>query len=167
VKRRIGKRALVKVSAGLVFLTLLVSTFAMVEQVSAHYTLGHQGISGPEAPMGDPTNTWSLPPTNPDSHVSQSYALSNGYTNNHIAYVSPGLNYTPLSVQQNYYSPDGAILVDTSGSLYFYLNISSPANFSNPAQPGLDISWEKHNGRARWLYIAIPPEFTPVADTPL
>ncbi|MCX6658912.1 MAG: hypothetical protein NTX81_00820, partial [Candidatus Bathyarchaeota archaeon] len=82
-----------KVSAGLVFLTLLVSTFAMVGQVSAHYTLGHQGVTGPEAPMGDPTNTWSLPPTNPDSHVSQSYALANGYTNNHIAYVSPGLNY--------------------------------------------------------------------------
>jgi hypothetical protein len=155
-----------KIAAGLVFLTLLISTFAIVEQVSAHYTLGHQGVSGPEAPMGDPTNTWTLPPTIPDSHVSQSYAPANGYTNNHIAYISPGLNYRPLSTQQNYYSPDGAILVDTTGSLNFYLNISKPANFSNPAQPGLDISWEKHNGRARWLYIAIPPEFTPVADTP-
>ncbi|MEM3004064.1 MAG: hypothetical protein QXK96_02065 [Candidatus Bathyarchaeia archaeon] len=80
--------------------------------------------------------------------------------------MSPGLFYRPLDAQQNYYSPDGAVLVDTSGNLYFYLNTSNPANLSDTAQPGLDISWERHNGRARWLYIAIPPEFTPAADTP-
>jgi len=148
-----------KFVTGLLFVTLLLSTFAGVQQVSANYTLGRQGTDGPEAPMGNPTNTM------PDNHVTQAYAEANGYTNFHLACVSPGLFYSPLSVQQNYYSPDGAVIVDTTGNLYFYINISNPANLSNTAQPGLDISWEKHNGRARWLYIAIPPEFTPVADT--
>ncbi|MBS7623478.1 hypothetical protein KEJ39_07385, partial [Candidatus Bathyarchaeota archaeon] len=146
--------------AAVVFVTLLFLAFAGFQQVSAHYTLGHQGVDGSEAPRGNPDNIWI------DGHVTQAYAQANGYKNFHVAYVSPGLFYRPLDIQQNYYSPDGAVIVDTTGNLHFYLNISNPANLSNPAQPGLDISWEKHDGRARWLYIAIPPEFMPVADTP-
>jgi hypothetical protein len=145
---------------GLILLMLLLSAAAGFQEVSAHYTLGHQGVNGPEAPRGSPDSIWI------NGHVTQAYSQANGYQNFHVAYVSPGLFYQPLDVQQNYYSPDGAIIVETTGNLYFYLNISNPANLSDPAQPGLDISWERHNGRARWLYVAIPPEFTPAADTP-
>jgi len=106
-----------KIAAGLVFLTLLISTFAMVDQVSAHYTLGHQGISGPEAPMGNPVNTM------PDDHANNAYAVSNGFAAGHLAYVSPGLLYQPISLQPNYYSPNGAILVDTTGDLILHQHI--------------------------------------------
>jgi hypothetical protein len=148
------------IAATAILVVLVLSAFTGIQEASAHFTLGHQGVSGPEAPMGNPTNTM------PDDHATNAYAAANGFAAGHIAYVSPGLFYQPISVQQNYYSPNGSVLTESTGPLYFYINISSPANASNPAQPGLDISWEKHNGRSRWLYIAIPPEFTPVAKTP-
>jgi hypothetical protein len=155
------------VISGLVIITLILSTIALVNQASAHYTLGHQGVNGPEAPRGELSNIWNKDEPWPrGKHVNQSYALANGYQNYHAAYVSPGLLYQPLDVQGNYYSPNGSILTDTVGPLYFYINISDPANISDPNQPGLDISFEKHSARGRWLYIAIPPEFEPVADTP-
>ncbi|MEM3018376.1 MAG: hypothetical protein QXO25_05810, partial [Candidatus Bathyarchaeia archaeon] len=97
-----GARATLGTS--LVFLMLLLSVSAGVQQVSAHYTLGHQGVNGPEAPRGGPDNIWI------DDHVTQAYAQANGYQNFHVAYVSPGLFYRPLDAQQNYYSPDGAVL---------------------------------------------------------
>ncbi len=150
-----------RIMAATTILTILVlSAVAGVQQVSAHYTLGHQGVSGPEAPMGNPTNTM------PDQHANNSYAVAQGFEAGHLAYVSPGLFYQPISAQYQYYSPNGSVVTGSTGPLYFYINISSPANASNPNQPGLNISWEKHNGRGRWLYIAIPPEFTPVAATP-
>jgi hypothetical protein len=149
-----------EILGALVILGLVMSTLVGVENVSAHFTLGHQGVSGPEAPMGNPTNTM------PDDHATNAYAVANGFAAGHLAYVSPGLFYQPISVQQNYYSPNGSVLTESTGPLYFYINISSPANASKPTQPGLDISWERFNGRGKWLYIAIPPEFTPVAATP-
>ncbi|GEM_PF-1757213 len=88
---------------------LFFSTFAWVQQVSAHYTLGFQGVNGSAAPMGNPTNTM------PDDHATNAYAQANGFAAGHLAYVSPGINYRPLLLQQNYYSPDGAIIIDTTG----------------------------------------------------
>lgn len=157
----------IEVTTTLVLFALVLSTIAGVHQVSAHYTLGHQGVNDPEVPRGMANNIWNnQEPWPRGMHVNQSYATANGYQNFHVAYVSLGLFYQPLDVQQNYYSPNGSVLTDTTGPLFFYINVSDPANLSDPSQPGLDISWEKHNGRSRWLYIAIPPEFTPVADTP-
>jgi hypothetical protein len=156
-----------RIILGLILAIILLSSFT-IQQVAAHYTLGFQSPNGPAPPRGDGVNTdWNAVDDNlRGGHVLDPYALTNGYGTASIAYVSPGLLYQPLDVQANYYSPNGSILTDTVGPLYFYINISDPANLSDPNQPGLDISWEKHSARARWLYIAIPPEFTPVADTP-
>ncbi len=148
-----------KMLGALVLLGLVISTLVGVENVSAHFTLGHQGVSGPEAPMGNPTNTM------PDQHANNSYAVAQGFEAGHLAYVSPGLLYQPISAQYQYYSPNGSVVTGSTGPLCFYINISSPANASNIKQPGLDISFERYNGRSKYLYIAIPPEFTPVANT--
>ena len=156
-----------KIALSLVLTIILISSFT-VQQVAAHYTLGFQSPLGPTAPRGDGVNTnWNAVDDNlRGGHVLDPYAITNGYDTASIAYVSPGLLYQPLDVQGNYYSPNGSILTDTVGPLYFYINISDPANLSDSNQPGLDISWEEHSARSRWLYIAIPPEFTPAADTP-
>jgi hypothetical protein len=161
-----SKHVILRFLLGLALITILLSSIT-VQQVVAHYTLGFQSPIGPTAPRGNANNVWNAVDDNSrGDHVLDPYAITNNHGTASIAYVSPGLLYQPLDVQGNYYSPNGSILTDTSGPLYFYINISDPANLSDPNQLGLDISWEKHSARARWLYIAIPPEFTPVADTP-
>lgn len=162
-----SKRISTRINFGLWLTVILLSSFT-VQHVAAHYTLGSQSPSGPTKPRGDGIDTtWNAVDDNSRSgHALDPYSITNSYGTGSIAYVSPGLLYEPLDVQGNYYSPNGSILTDTVGPLYFYINISEPANLSDPNQPGLDISWEEHSARARWFYIAIPPEFEPVADTP-
>ncbi|MEM3004495.1 MAG: carboxypeptidase-like regulatory domain-containing protein, partial [Candidatus Bathyarchaeia archaeon] len=116
---------------------MLLLLLGTLQEVYGHYSLGFQGVNGPEAPMGNRLNTL------PDEHKI-----------GHVAYVLPGSLYVPPSLQDNYYSPNGSVIVDTSGDLYFYINISSTAGPVN-------ITWESNDYFGRWLYIAIPPEFTP------
>jgi len=130
----------------------IVATFATVAEVQAHYTLGYQGHNGPEYPMGDSTNTM------PDTHKP-----------GHLGYVYPGHYYQTPSSQWNYYSPNGAIITETSGGLWFVLNFSSMTTYESdffesiaivpPANAAINITMEANNWRGNWLYIAIPPEF--------
>ncbi|MBS7622688.1 carboxypeptidase regulatory-like domain-containing protein [Candidatus Bathyarchaeota archaeon] len=117
--------------------SMLLLLLGPLQEVYGHYSLGFQGVNGPEAPMGNRINT-----------------LPDGHKIGHIAYVLPGSLYVPPSLQDNNYSPNGSVIVDTSGDLYFYINISS-------ATGPVNITWESNDYFGRWLYIAIPPEFTP------
>ena len=139
------------------FLVTLFITSAMiaVPSAAAHFTLGANGPAGSETPRGG--LPWLAAPnmagtySNPDNHVAS-----------HLAYVSPGVLYTPPNAQANYYSPNGSVLVDTTGDLKFYINISATDTGARPgtSQPGINISACCPN----YLYIAIPPEFTPSTD---
>jgi hypothetical protein len=108
---------------------------------------------------------------------------ANGHVAGHMAFVRPGTLYVPPSDQFNYYSPDGAVLTDTVGDLFFYIGVSDFTEDSTPGaltpfeQSGpINISWRgnQDNWLTRWqfsllelersIYIAIPPEFEPPVD---
>ena len=126
----------------------IVATFATVAEVQAHYTLGYQGHNGPEAPMGSTVNT-----------------LPGGHKDGHVGYVSPGWFYQTPREQLNYYSPDGAIITETSGGLWFVLNLTDLSdeeqdyyeeNGYTPDLPtgneAINITMEANNWRGNWLY---------------
>ncbi|MBS7650377.1 MAG: carboxypeptidase-like regulatory domain-containing protein [Candidatus Bathyarchaeia archaeon] len=119
-----------------VFIVLLLVQ-GMLHKVEGHYTLGFQGLNGPETPMGDRINS-----------------LPGGHSSGHVAYVQPGSLYMPPALQGNYYSPNGSVIVDTVGDLYFYINVSSTVG-------PINVTWELNLHFGSWLYIAIPPEFNP------
>jgi len=128
-----------RVLAAFLVTLFIVATFATVAEVQAHYTLGKQGNNGPEYRMGSTTDTM------PDDHVP-----------GHLAYVSPGWFYQTPGQQLNYYSPQGAIITDTSGGLFFLINVSD----TRQGEAGdINITREANLWRGNWLYIAIPPEF--------
>ena len=151
------------VQAALCVIIFLLATLAAMPQASAHYTLGGQlpGSIGEENAGGLP----GLPHNFAQFHLADGAA--SGHVAGHNAFVQPGSLYVPPSDQGTYYSPDGAVLTNSVGDLYFYICLDSPPiNISWRAQtttfktrtPG--SSWEL----SKWLYIAIPPEFTPPAD---
>jgi hypothetical protein len=106
----------------------------------------------------------------------------------HQAFLLPGSLYIPPSDQRNYYSPDGAILTDTVGDFFLYVCVSDfTEENSRPGAPltteqagPINISWKTPSDPneaawpytapgslyelSRYLYIAIPPEFTPPVD---
>ncbi|MCW4032774.1 MAG: carboxypeptidase-like regulatory domain-containing protein [Candidatus Bathyarchaeota archaeon] len=146
-----NKRILATIAVTL-FLT---SSFMSIQQVTAHYTLGAQTPNGPAQPMGQKGLD-----TAPDLHANPGgWGTDPDAT---VVYALPGKNYEPLGVQQNYYSPDGAILTDTTGDIWFYINVSSPINinwdeWSDPDGGGpAAADFQPHS---KWFYIAIPPEF--------
>jgi len=122
----------------------IVATFATVAEVQAHFTLGVQTSTGPT------TNGTPFYPSHDTS-------LTNHILDS-LAYVTPGLGYIPpfQQILPNYYSPDGAIITDTTGGLKFYINVTTYSNY----MALWNITWEE----GYWLVIAIPPEFTPLAD---
>lgn len=81
-------------------------------------------------------------------------SLPGGHSLGHVAYVQPGSLYEPPALQKNFYSPNGSVIVETVGDLYFYINVSSAAG-------PINITWESNLHFGSWLYIAIPPEFEP------
>jgi len=138
-----------RVLAAFLVTLFIVATFATVAEVQAHYTLGAQSSTGPY---------WdgiAWPDTGVDSPGS---TVSGNHVPGSIAYVTPGLGYIPPSHQwENYYSPDAAIITDTTGGLTFYINVT---DIEADWMTLWDITWEDDF----WLTIAIPPEFTPLAD---
>jgi len=150
-----------RVLAAFLVTLFIIATFATVAEVQAHFTLGLQGTSGP-------TNYGSdVDPAVCDSPYYRIGAAGSHVTG-HVAYVTPGLNYKPPVEQfTNYYSPDGAIITDTSGALLFFINISDvtidEVTKPNPLGTGeVDINWDGNADggyQSHALYINIPPEF--------
>ncbi len=138
-----------------IFLVTLFITSALiaVPEASAHFTLGAQGTAGPTSPQG------GLPWLSAPFQASL-YGMPGAHANGHLAYVQPGSLYAPPNAQANYYSPNGSVLVDTVGDLKFYINVSV-YNAEYPTTSGaINIS----GCGPKFLYIAIPPEFTPPVD---
>jgi hypothetical protein len=162
----------------------VLSAIATVNTASAHYTLGKQlpneigeTLAGglpiqPTSGAGNGQPRFHTPP------------VLGGHFPGHIAFVQPGSLYVPPSDQMNYYSPDGAVLVDSVGDLYFYICLS---DFTEDSIPGeaigpfeqsgpINISWRGNQEHflsrtplslwelSKAIYIAIPPEFTPPTD---
>ncbi|KON28343.1 hypothetical protein AC481_01800, partial [miscellaneous Crenarchaeota group archaeon SMTZ-80] len=182
-----GNKKMNKRLLSMLLVTLFItSAIIAVPTASAHYTLGDQTPMGPGGSMG------GLPWTNgfgryskPDNHSDGiGYQIGDG----HLAYVTPGSLYVPLSDQAaNYYSPNGSIMVDTTGDLQFYINVS---HYSGGVGAGNPIDWsaDQDNGgpisimcdensifrvesdqgyapvKPHFIYIAIPPDFTPPVD---
>ena len=140
-----------RVLAAFLVTLFIIATFATVAEVQAHYTLGLQGTGVPGSPVPTP-NTYGAETIAGDNHVA-----------GHIAYVTPGLNFKlPKDQLPNYYSPDGAIITETSGALLFFINFTSMDAYNRQAEgAGLGAAIDiKYDGDfANWLYIAIPPEF--------
>jgi len=136
-----------RILAAFLVTLFIVATFATVAEVQAHFTLGVQTPSGP-ATDG---LAWPNRSVNgPGNHISYIDTAA-------VAYVTPGLGYIPPSHQfVNYYSPDAAIITDTTGGLTFYINVTD-INYDASLW---NITWEGDY----WLMIAIPPEFTPLGD---
>jgi len=138
-----------RVLAAFLVTLFIIATFATVAEVQAHYTLGLQEESGPV------------------SRGAETIA-EGGHVVGHIAYVTPGLNYKrPYQMYpydlENYYSPDGAIITDTSGALLFFINFTeqlrqSPGEPGPPTGAAINIKYED-GASGNFLYIAIPPEF--------
>jgi len=166
-----------RILATLCVTIFVLATIATVSQVSAHYTLGDQ-LPGN---IGE-TNAGGLPiqPTNGAGNGNPRFHLADqgGHVPGHMAFVQPGGLYVPPSDQMNYYSPDGAVLVDSVGDLYFYITLSDDEIAKANGWGGpMNISWRIHGdtwigsreNNALWeptkyLYIAFPPEFTPPVD---
>jgi len=128
-----------RVLAAFLVTLFIVATFATVAEVQAHVTLGWQ------QPYPGPTTYGSKDPA-------LRYTMPDAHEIGHLAYVLPGSYYIlPREQLPNYYSPEGAIITDTQGGLMFYLNVSETGRSE------IDITWEDD----LWMYIAIPPEFTP------
>ena len=178
-----------KILATLCVTIFVLATLATVQQVSAHYTLGDQLPTS----IGE-VNAGGLP-INPSSgagngqsrfHVPPTLA---GHVPGHQAFVQPGTLYIPPSDQLNYYSPDGAVLTDTVGDLFFYVCVSPFTKDSAIGAPApteqagpINVTWRSQADRAtgrgdrsdwsfpslyqpsKYLYLAIPPEFTPPTD---
>jgi len=147
-----------RILAAFLVTLFIVATFATVAEVQAHFTLGLQGKNGPVA------NTFG------SDKASEYYKIgaAGKHVPGHIAYVTPGLNYKPPANQlPNYYSPDGAVITETSGALLFFINISdvtpNTPSSSNPLGTGeVDINWDGNAAggyQSHALYINIPPEF--------
>jgi len=141
-----------RILAAFLVTLFIVSTFATVAEVQAHFTLGVQTPSGPV------TDGLAWP--------NRSVGVPGNHLPGPLFYVTPGLAYVPPDQQMlpggNYYSPDAAVITETTGGLTFYINVT---NFLLPPNPItfvdlFNITWEDD----RWLYIAIPPEFTPSGD---
>jgi len=151
-----------RVLAAFLVTLFIVATFATVAEVQAHFTLGEQGTTGP-VPLtygSDETAKYWVAGTAGD-HVE-----------GNIAYVNPGFNFKyPIDQLPNYYSPDGAIITDTVGSLWFVINFTEALEEGQAGAPGGDgaavnITREANAFSGNWLYIAIPPEFEPVGWNP-
>lgn len=161
----------------MLLVTLFITSAVMaVPTASAHFTLGDQTTNGPGGSMG------GLPWVNgigryskPDNHSAGiGYQTGDG----HLAYVTPGSLYVPPNQQLNYYSPNGSVMVDTTGDLVFYINVSHMLNQrEGPWISGMGpidivcddgVRVEAGQGyspvRPHFLYIAIPPDFTPPVD---
>jgi len=135
-----------RILAAFLVTLFIVATFATVAEVQAHFTLGVQTPSGP-VDNGEPWPDRSVWPAG--NHLPDA-----------IAYVTPGLAYVPPQEQMtNYYSPDAAIITDTTGGLTFYINVTDLLTEAT-REWLFNITWEDD----RWLYIAIPPEFTPLGN---
>jgi len=151
-----------RVLAAFLVTLFIVATFATVTEVQAHFTLGEQGPNGPVA------GTYGSD-VDPDVFPSAYYRIgaAGSHVAGHVAYVTPGLNYKPPVDQlPNYYSPDGAIITETSGALLFLINISDVT--SDQEGQGylgageVDINWDGNvagDYQSHALYINIPPEF--------
>jgi len=98
-----------------------------------------------------------------------------GHVPGHIAFVQPGTLYVPPSDQANYYSPDGAVLTDTVGDLFVYICLSDdlvdgqsgPINISFRGTDTSNMLIGQPQSLyelSKYIYIAIPPEFTPPVD---
>jgi len=134
-----------RVLAAFLVTLFIVATFATVAEVQAHFTLGVQTSTGPQ------TDGLAWP--------NRSVGAAGNHVEGAIAYVTPGLGYIPPDQQMvNYYSPDAAIITDTTGGLKFYINLTE--YWSERGLDAWNITWEADY----WLVIAIPPEFTPQAD---
>ena len=186
-----GKRMSTCALATLCLAVFVLATAATVQQVSAIYTLGDQlpysvGESNagglPLTPVNTEGNGLPLYPSqyqSPGTGTNVTYPTG-GHVPGHQAFVLPGSLYIPPSDQQQYYSPDGAIITGTQGDLFVYICVSDFTNASSlPGTPSgseqggpINISWRypttspgPNPGTAfqlsRYLYIAIPPEFTP------
>jgi len=155
---------------------------APVAHVSAHYTLGAQLPTS----IGE-VNAGGLPisPTSGSGNGELQYHVPptwGGHVPGHIAFLMPGSLYIPPSDQNNYYSPDGAVLTDTVGDFFLYVCVSDFTEDSAPGHPDIDeqagpinISWRRVTTEtekitetsyelSKFLYIAIPPEFIPPVD---
>jgi hypothetical protein len=121
----------------------IVSAFATVAEVQGHFTLGDQTLSGA---VNNGTPFYPSHDTSLTNHILGS-----------LAYVTPGLGYVPPAEQMlNYYSPDSAIITDTTGGLTFYINVTDLVDYLTIWNITEEVSYK--------LVIAIPPEFTPVAN---
>lgn len=172
-----------RILATLCVTLFIISVLASVSQVSAHYTLGDQKSSkiGEENAGGLRwTNNHATTHTTASGPAYDTWPY--GHVPGHIAFVQPGSLYVPPSDQVNYYSPNGSVLVDTVGDLRFYICIADNVDKQGVLHPEwqagpINISWRANtvSGRpadntadppdlSRYLYIAIPPEFTPPVD---
>jgi len=143
-----------RILAAFLVTLFIVATFATVAEVQAHFTLGDQSETGPY----NDGLLWD----GGDAPGARSIGTDGNHVPGSIAYVTPGLGYIPPDQQMvNYYSPDAAIITDTTGGLTFYINVtdSTPIEAMTP-NPLWNITWEEDF----WLTIAIPPEFTPLGD---
>jgi len=170
-----------RILATLCVTIFVLATLATVQSVSAHYTLGEQNPGD----IGE-ANAGGLPisPTNGGGNGFNRFHVPadwQGHVPGHIAFVQPGTLYIPPSDQNNYYSPDGAVLTDSVGDLFMYICLS---DMVGDGQDGpINISWrggiDPYDTTAdsfltrgpftlfeqsKFLYIAIPPEFTPPVD---
>jgi len=167
-----------RILATLCVTIFMLATLATVPQASAHYTLGNQdwkpnltgGLIG-ETNITLGALSGGLPTYNTYAETHVADGLVSGHQPGHIAFATPGRLYVPPSDQVNYYSPEGAVITETTGDIYFYICISDDTE----AQGGpIDISWRAQTSAfappqslfelSKYLYIAIPPEFTPPVD---
>jgi len=156
-----GKRIL----AVFLIALFIAAVFPTVAEVQGHFTLGEQTESGPIR-NGKPWPDHSVGDLG--NHVEKIYGWYDSVEvrRGPVAYVTPGLGYVPPDQQMmNYYSPDGAIVTDSTGGLTFYINVTDlwPEIDVGPEisfSYFFNITWEAD----RWLYVAIPPEFTPLGD---
>jgi hypothetical protein len=178
-----------RILATLCVTIFVLSAIATVNQVSAHYTLGEQlpGSIGETLAGGLPVQpTSGAGNGNPRYHIpANGWDMGNldwaGHIPGHIAFARPGTLYVPPSDQFNYYSPDGAVLTDTVGDIFFYICVADEYRILDnqywDGQSGpINISWRGETEDfltrtpfslfepRKYIYIAIPPEFTPPVD---
>ena len=112
-----------KILATLCVTIFVLATLATVQQVSAHYTLGDQLPTsiGESNAGGLPTALGGLGPLQFHNPIADGTA---SHKAGHVAFVQPGSLYIPPSDQINYYSPNGAVLTETVGDLFFYVCVS-------------------------------------------
>ncbi|MGA2971333.1 MAG: carboxypeptidase-like regulatory domain-containing protein [Candidatus Bathyarchaeia archaeon] len=163
-----------KLAAGLTIAIFLISTLAIVSQltpVSAHFTLGDytatspyhvcdfDGVTNCVDAFNNPAHVpgvigYVWPGSGSADYIGQGPALGFGYGNNNApGYMPPfpghdlagtGVPSNWLQLDQNAYAPFGAVLTGTTGDLIFAVNATKLTT---------DASFTR-------LYIAIPPEFT-------